>query len=82
MARNETEFRDIAAESSGVAWLPTDGQEMLNEATAAAHDIDSQYVVAYKPQRALSKADPGEYRKLDVITDALDLSCDPDAATL
>jgi VWFA-related protein len=68
MARSETEFRDIAAETGGVAWLPTDAQEMLNEATAAAHDIDSQYVVAYKPRRPLSKAEPGEYRKLDVIT--------------
>ena len=68
MARSETEFRDIATETGGVAWLPQTVQEMLDEATAAAHDIDSQYVVAYKPQRPLSEAKPGEYRKLDVIT--------------
>jgi VWFA-related protein len=68
MARSEIEFRDIAAETGGVAWLPINVQEMLNEATAAAHDIDSQYVVAYKPRRPLSEAKPGEYRKLDVIT--------------
>jgi VWFA-related protein len=68
LAQSETEFRDIAAETGGVAWLPRTGPEMLNEATAAAHDIDSQYVVAYKPQRPISEAKPGEYRKLDVIS--------------
>ena len=67
MARSETEFRDIAAETGGVAWLPRTVEEMLAEAGAAAHDIDSQYVVTYKPQQPLSDAKPGEYRKLDVI---------------
>jgi VWFA-related protein len=67
MTRRETDFQDIADETGGVAWLPRTVPEMLNEATAAAHDIDSQYVVAYKPQRPLSEARPGEYRKLDVI---------------
>jgi VWFA-related protein len=68
MARSETEFRDLAEETGGVAWLPRTVHEMLSEATAAAHDIDSQYVVAYKPQQPLSEAKPGEYRKLDVIS--------------
>jgi VWFA-related protein len=67
MTRSETDFQDIADETGGVAWLPRTVQEMLNEATAAAHDIDSQYVIAYKPQRPLSEAKRGEYRKLDVI---------------
>jgi VWFA-related protein len=68
MTRRESDFRDIADETGGVAWLPHTEKEMLAQATAAARDIDSQYVVAYKPQLPLSEAKPGEYRKVDVIS--------------
>jgi hypothetical protein len=49
-------------------WLPETVSEMMSEAAEAAHDIDSQYVVTYKPQSPLAEAKPGEYRKLDVIS--------------
>jgi len=34
---------------------------------SAAREIDSRYVVTYKPRRPLADAKPGEYRKLDVL---------------
>ena len=68
MAQREVEFGQLAVETGGVAWLPETMSEMMTEATKAAQDIDSQYVVTYKPQRPLAAAKPGEYRKLDVIS--------------
>jgi len=68
IAQRELEFGQLAEETGGVAWLPETVSEMMSEAAEAAHDIDSQYVVTYKPQRPLSEAKPGEYRKLDVIS--------------
>ena len=49
MARRELEFADIAEETGGVAWLPVTLKEMLSKAAEAPSDIDSQYVVAYRP---------------------------------
>ena len=68
MAQREVEFGQLAEETGGVAWLPKTVSEMMSEAAEAARDIDSQYVVTYKPQRPLAEAKPGEYRKLDVIS--------------
>jgi len=40
---------------------------MLREAAEAAREIDSCYVVTYKPTRPLADAKAGEYRKFDVL---------------
>jgi VWFA-related protein len=68
MAQRELEFTKVAEETGGVAWLPETVNGMILQAGAAARYIDSQYVVTYKPQRPLSEAKRGEYRKLDVIS--------------
>ncbi|HEV8367573.1 MAG TPA: VWA domain-containing protein [Pyrinomonadaceae bacterium] len=62
------EFDQLAEATGGVAWFPEDASEMLLKAGDAARDIDSQYVVTYKPQRSFAEAPVGEYRKLDVIS--------------
>lgn len=36
-------------------------------AAEAAREIDSRYVVTYKPRRPLAEAKAGEYRRLDVL---------------
>ena len=74
MARREAEFCEIAEETGGYVWLPTNANEMLEQANEAARDIDSQYVVTYKPLRRLADAKVGEYRKLDVISRRVGLS--------
>src|SRR5262249_19733349 len=61
IAQREVEFGQLAEETGGVAWLPETVNQMMSEAAEAAHDIDSQYVVTYKPQRPLAEAKPGEY---------------------
>lgn len=67
LARREAEFGELAAETGGALWLPTTADEMLRQAEAAAREIDSRYVVTYKPRRPLADAKPGEYRRLDVL---------------
>ena len=68
MEQRQLEFGKLAEETGGMAWLPETVNGMISQAGEAARDIDSQYVVTYKPQRPLADAKPGEYRKLDVIS--------------
>jgi hypothetical protein len=65
LARREAEFGELAGETGGRLWLPVTAEEMLRQAEEAARDVDSRYVVTYKPRRPLAEA--GEYRKLDVV---------------
>jgi hypothetical protein len=37
------------------------------QAAEAAREIDSRYVVTFRPRRPLADAKPGEYRRLDVL---------------
>ncbi|MET0646953.1 MAG: VWA domain-containing protein [Pyrinomonadaceae bacterium] len=67
LARREAEFGELTAETGGGLWLPSTAVEMRRQAAAAAREIDSGYVVTYKPRRSLADAKPGEYRKLDVL---------------
>jgi VWFA-related protein len=68
MALRELEFAQLAEETGGVAWLPETANGMILQASEAAREIDSQYVVTYRPLRPLAEAKPGEYRKLEVIS--------------
>jgi VWFA-related protein len=73
LKRRETEFQNIAEQTGGSAWLAVTVDEMLRQASEAARNIDSQYVVTYRPLRPLAEAKAGEYRKLDVISRRNDL---------
>ncbi|HEX7318167.1 MAG TPA: VWA domain-containing protein [Pyrinomonadaceae bacterium] len=67
LARREAEFGELAVETGGGLWLPSTAEEMPRQASEAAREIDSRYVVAYRPRRPLADAKPGEYRRLDVL---------------
>lgn len=67
LARREAEFGELAAETGGGLWLPTSADEMRRQAAEAAREIDSSYVVTYRPRRPLADAKAGEYRRLDVL---------------
>jgi VWFA-related protein len=67
LARREAEFGELTEETGGALWLPSTAGEMHRQAAEAAREIDSRYVVTYKPRRPLADAKPGEYRKLDVL---------------
>src|SRR5215207_1802407 len=67
LEQREAEFGELSGETGGGLWLPSTADEMLRQAAEAAREIDSRYVVTYKPRRPLADAKAGEYRKLDVL---------------
>lgn len=68
MKLSEKQLVQFSEESGGRIWLPESFQEMIDDGTEAAHLIDSQYVVTYKPRRALASARGGEIRRIDVAS--------------
>jgi VWFA-related protein len=62
------ELARVSEESGGRMWLPESFQEMIDDGAKAAQLIDSQYVVTYKPRRALASARAGEIRRIDVAS--------------
>jgi VWFA-related protein len=65
---SENLLKDIADESGGQVFLPESTDALLSEAEEVARDIASQYIVTYRPTRALALAKPGEYRKVEVAS--------------
>ena len=65
---SEAQLTEIADESGGQIWLPEATSDLLSEAESIARDIGSQYVVTYRPTRALALATAGEYRKVEVAS--------------
>ena len=65
---SEAVLKEIGNESGGQTLLPATTDELLSEAEDVARDIESQYVVTYRPTRSLSSAKPGEYRKIEVAS--------------
>lgn len=65
---SEKELARFSGDSGGRIWLPESFQEMIDDGAEAAHLIDSQFVVTYKPRRALASARGGEIRRIDVAS--------------
>ena len=66
LEQRERDFGALTEETGGVLLLPATAEEMASRAAEVAREVDSQYVVTYKPLRPLAAAPPGEYRRLDV----------------
>jgi VWFA-related protein len=64
----------MAAETGGQIFLPKTSEQMIEQAREAAHEIGSEYVVTYRPKRALAYAKRGEYRKIEVASRRVGLS--------
>ena len=65
---SEKQLAEIADESGGRIFLPTNSSELNEQAANIARDIGSQYVLTYRPARPLSQARTGEYRKVEVAS--------------
>ena len=65
---SEAQLKEIADESGGQIWLPEATSDLLSEAESIARDIGSQYVVTYRPTRALALAKAGDFRKVEVAS--------------
>ncbi len=66
--KSQQALKNIADETGGRMMLPLDSQEMLAQANEVARAIGAEYVVTYRPKRALAEARPGEYRRIEVAS--------------
>lgn len=64
----------LAEETGGRIFLPKSGDEMLAQAREVSHEVAAEYVVTYRPKRALAGARQGEYRKIEVASRRVGLS--------
>ena len=63
---SEKWLTDLAAETGGSIFLPTSSAELFDQAERVAREIGAEYIVTYRPKRALSEAQAGEYRRVEV----------------
>jgi hypothetical protein len=68
MSDSESQLTSLCIESGGHMWLPESFEEMSGDGTKAARLIDAEYVVTYKPTRAVSSAPEGEIRRIEVVS--------------
>ena len=66
MKRGEQRLKSLADETGGRILTPDTTDEMIAEGAGVAREIDSQYVVTYRPKRPLRNASATEYRKIYV----------------
>lgn len=62
------EFLFVTEETGGNLWLPASADQMIREARDVAEDIDSQYVMTYRPVPPWANAKTYEYRTIDVLS--------------
>ena len=68
LAERSEEFLVLTEETGGNLWLPMSRDEMISEAREVARDVDSQYVMSYRPVQPLSESASSEYRRIEVIS--------------
>ena len=64
----EKEFQDITEATGGTISLPASAAEMIDQAAGVAREVDSQYMLTYKPLRPLSSSTANEYRRIDIFS--------------
>jgi VWFA-related protein len=74
MQRGEARLKSLTEETGGRILLPDSIEGMIVEGASVAHEIDSQYVVTYRPKRSLRGASATEYRKIHVGARRIGLS--------
>ena len=68
------EFLIVTEETGGNLWLPASADQMIREARDVAEDIDSQYVMSYRPVPPWASTKAFEYRSIDVLSRRADLT--------
>jgi len=72
--KSQQVLTNIADETGGKLMLPLNSDEMLDQSNEVARAIGAEYVVTYRPKRALGDARPGEYRRIQVQSRKVGLS--------
>ncbi len=63
---SETRLSSLAEETGARILLPVSDEEMLAQVETISRDIGAQYVVSYSPKKAITSANIGEYRRINV----------------
>ena len=66
MKEGERWLRRFAFETGGTIFVPPSVEGMLTSVEEIARNVDSQYVVTYKPKRSFAAGVEGEYRRVEV----------------
>ena len=66
MKEGERWLRLFAFETGGTIFVPPSVAEMLMNVEEIAGNVDSQYVITYKPKRAFASGAEGEYRRIEI----------------
>jgi VWFA-related protein len=72
--KSQQVLTNVAEETGGKIFLPTTSDEMIAKAAEVARAIGAEYVVTYRPKRALADASRGEYRRIQVSSRRVGLS--------
>jgi len=74
LKKSQQILTNLADETGGRIFLPKSGDEMLAQAKEIAREVGAEYVVTYRPKRALAAARQGEYRRVQVSSRRVGLS--------
>jgi len=74
LRKSQQVLTGMAEETGGQIFLPRTSEQMIAQAGEAAREIGSEYVVTYRPKRALADAERGEYRRIEVASRRVGLS--------
>ncbi|HKO98451.1 MAG TPA: VWA domain-containing protein [Pyrinomonadaceae bacterium] len=66
MKEGERWLRLFAVETGGTIFVPLSVEAMLTNVEEIAGNVDSQYVITYKPKRSFASGTEGEYRRLEI----------------
>ena len=67
MKEGDRWLRQFAFETGGMIFVPPSVKEMLVSVEEIARNVDSQYVVTYKPKRSFASGIEGEYRRVELV---------------
>ena len=74
LKEREKEFQAITEGTGGTLSLPGSAAEMIDHAADVARQVDSQYILTYKPFCPLSSSTANEYRRIDIFSRRVGLS--------
>ncbi len=68
MIEGELMLTSLSREAGGKIWLPDSLDEMIDDDAKVARLIDAEYLVTYRPTRALAFAGKDEVRRIEIVS--------------
>jgi len=68
LKEREKQFLAITEETGGTSSFPASAAEMIDQAADVAREVDSQYILSYKPLRPRDSSTVNEYRRIDIFS--------------